>query len=162
MNQAISARTFQEFRKGKDIGTSDWLVVTQEMIDAFGGATLDHDPMHIDPEWAARGPFGKTIAFGFLTVSLLTYLMHQAMGTDSSRYDPTQGYYMNYGFDHLRLVSPVPSGARIRARIRVKDVRPDSGSRTIVKFDVTIELEGSERPAMVAEWLAVWVPPQQQ
>lgn len=160
MNEFVNQNTFKNFTPGRVIGPSEWLTVTQEMIDSFGTATLDHDPMHVDPEWAAAGPFGQTIAFGFLTVSLLTHMMHRALGTDTGRYDPTKGYYMNYGFDRLRLVSPVPCGSRIRANFQVAGLRPDSGSRSIVKFDVRVEVEGSERPAMVAEWLTVWVPPE--
>lgn len=159
MNDFVNQQTFENFAPGVIIGPSEWLTVTQDMIDSFGAATLDNDPMHVDPEWAAAGPFGQTIAFGFLTVSLLTHMMHRALGTDAGRYDPKKGYYMNYGFDRLRLVSPVPNGSRVRADFRVAELRPDSGSRSIVKFDVLVEIEGAERPAMVAEWLTVWVPP---
>jgi len=159
MNNSVNERTFQGFTPGRDLGASDWVTVTQEMINSFGAATLDHDPMHIDSAWAAQGPFGDTIAFGFLTMSLLTHLLHQAMGTDSSRYDPSMGYYLNYGFDRLRLIAPVPVNSRVRGTFRVLDVRPDAGSRTIVKFIAEVEVEGQGRPAMAAEWLTVWVPP---
>jgi len=159
MNDAERHVALQRYSPGEDVGVSDWVKVTQEMIDAFGGATLDRDPMHNDPEWAARGPFGRTIAFGFLTMSLLTYLLHRTLGTESSTYDPAQGYYLNYGFDRLRLITPVPSESRIRGRFRVLDVRPDAGARTIVKFAAEVEVEGAQRPALVAEWLTVWVPP---
>jgi acyl dehydratase len=159
MEKAVNERVFKDFAPGRDLGASDWVTVTQSMIDGFGEATLDHDPMHVDPVWAANGPFGHTIAFGFLTMSLLTHLMHKALGTDSSRYDPAQGYYLNYGFDRLRLISPVPVGSRIRGKFRVEDVRADAGERSIVRFAVEVEVEGAERPAMVALWLSVWVPP---
>jgi acyl dehydratase len=159
MNTALNARSFQEFVPGRDLGASDWVVVTQSMIDAFGTATLDRDPMHVDPVWAANGPFGHTIAFGFLTMSLLTHLLHQALGTDSSRYDPADGYYLNYGFDRLRLISPVPVGSRIRGTFKVAGVRADAEGRTIVTFLAEIQVEGATRPALSAEWLSVWVPP---
>ncbi|MEO7964117.1 MAG: MaoC family dehydratase [Gemmatimonadaceae bacterium] len=145
---------------GRDLGHSEWLTVTQEMITAFGDATRDHDPMHVDPAWAGRGPFEGTIAFGFLTMSLLTSFMHNVMGTDPQRYDPSMGYYLNYGFDRMRLVSPVPVGSRIRGAFRVLEVRADDKNRSILKFGATVEIEGSERPALSAEWLSVWVPPE--
>jgi acyl dehydratase len=160
MGNAVRDRVFEQFRVGQDLGTSGWVTVTQEMIDAFGAATLDRDPMHVDPEWAAAGPFCGTIAFGFLTMSLLTRLLHEALGTDSTRYDPTQGYYLNYGFDRVRLITPVPSGSRVRGSFRVVDVRADAENRTIVKFAVEVAVEGATRPALAAEWLSVWVPPQ--
>ena len=146
---------------GQDLGRSDWLLVTQEIITRFGEATFDHDPMHVDPEWARKGPFGRTVAFGFLTVSLLTYLLHQVLGTTSERYDPRFGYYLNYGFDRLRLVAPVPVGSRIRGAFKVVDIRFDERNRKIVKFAVQVEIEGEERIAMVADWLAIWVPPEE-
>lgn len=90
--------------------------------------------MHVDPDWAATRPFGQTIAFGFLTMSLLSHLLNQATGIDSSRHNSSAGYYLNYGFDRLRLVTPVPVGSRIRGRFKVADVRQDAKTRTIVKF----------------------------
>ena len=146
---------------GQDLGHSEWLVVTQAMIDGFGDATRDHDPMHVDPAWAARGPFKGTIAFGFLTISLLTHFMHNVLGTDPRRHDPTKGYYLNYGFDRVRLISPVPVGSRIRGAFRVLEIRPDAKNRSIMKFAATVEIDGGERPALSAEWLSVWVPPEQ-
>jgi len=152
--------TFARFHPGAQLGSSGWVTVSQEMIDGFGAATLDRDPMHVDPAWAAHGPFGTTVAFGFLTMSLLTRLfVHDVLGADSSRYDAHDGFYLNYGFDRLRLIAPVPSGSRIRGHFEVLDVRPDAGERTIVKFGVRVECDRAERPVLVAEWLACWVPP---
>jgi acyl dehydratase len=152
--------TFTRFRPGAQLGSSAWLTVSQEMIAKFGDATLDQDPMHVDPEWAASGPFGRTVAFGFLTMSLLTRLLiHDVLGADSSRYDAHDGYYLNYGFDRLRLIAPVPAGSRIRAHFEVLDVRPDEGDRTIIKFGVIVECDEADRPVMAAEWLGCWVPP---
>jgi acyl dehydratase len=147
---------------GHALGTSPWVLITQEMITKFGEATLDHDPMHVDVEWAERGPFGTTVSFGFLTMSLLTHLLHQTLGSDSSSYDPRQGYYLNYGFDRLRLVSPVPVGSRVRGKFVMAELRPDAHHRSIARFDVTLEIEGQDRPALVATWLTVWVPPEAQ
>jgi acyl dehydratase len=159
MSRPANERTFHGFEPGQELGTSEWLTVTQEMIDRFGQATLDEDPMHVDPKWAAKGPFGHTIAFGFLTMSLLTCLVHKVLGTDSSRYDPALGYYLNYGFDRVRLVAPVPVNSRIRGTFKVLEVRPDAQGRSIVKYGVEVHVEGSDRIALAAEWLSCWVPP---
>lgn len=144
--------------RGDEAGVSPWLVITQDMIDRFGEATLDRDPMHIDPDWANQNaPFGGAIAFGFLTISLLTHLLRQAMGADANH--PERGYYLNYGFDRLRLVSPVPAGARVRGRFKLARREEDERGRWLTTFDCTVEIEGGDRPALVAEWLSIWVPP---
>jgi acyl dehydratase len=149
-----------QFVAGRELGSSAWITITQSMISEFGEATRDPDPMHVDPVWAADGPFNGTIAFGFLTMSLLTHLLHDVLGTDPRRHDPAHGYYLNYGFDRMRLVSPVRVGSRIRGTFRVAEIKPDAKARSIVKFNATVEIEGSERPALSAEWLTVWVPPE--
>jgi acyl dehydratase len=160
MNRPLMKDTFARFRPGMDLGASSWITVSQEMITRFGDVTLDADPMHVDPEWAANGPFGEAVAFGFLTISLLTRMMiHDVLGADSSRPDAADGYYLNYGFDRLRLIEPVPAGSRIRAHFTVKGVRPDDGDRTIVTFGVEVECDRAKRPVLVADWLSCWVPP---
>jgi acyl dehydratase len=139
-----------------------WVTITQDLIDGFGKYTLDPDPFHIDPEWSkAHSPYGGTIAFGFMTMSLLTHLLHIAQGDQArdTAADPSKfGHYLNYGFNRLRLVSPVPVNSRIRGRFVVKDVITDEKGRQILSFDAIIEIENAQRPALVAEWLAVWVP----
>jgi acyl dehydratase len=154
-------QTLSQLPAGKEIGVSPWVTVSQAMIDGFGAVTLDPDPMHVDPEWARlNGPFGGSIAFGFLTMSLLTHLLHGALGTDPNR-DPRQaGYYLNYGFDRLRLVSPVRAGSRIRGRFQVLDRKRDERQRLVTTFGCTLDIEGEERPALVAHWLTIWVPPE--
>jgi acyl dehydratase len=153
--------TLSQLPVGQEIGVSPWIPVTQAMIDRFGDATLDPDPMHVDPEWARReGPFGGTIAFGFLTISLLTHLLHAAVGTDPGRDPKRAGYYLNYGFDRLRLVAPVRSGKRVRGRFAILDRRRDERDRLMTTFKCTVEIEGEERPALSAHWLTVWVPPE--
>jgi acyl dehydratase len=145
---------------GELLGTSEWVTVTQHMIDAFGAATLDPDPMHVDPEWArSNGPFGSTIAFGFLTMSLLTHLLHLTLGVAQNRDLRMTGYYLNYGFDRLRLVAPVRCGKRIRGQFAVLDRRRDERDRVVTTFNCTVEIEGEERPALSGQWLTVWVPP---
>jgi len=129
---------------GQEAGVSDWMPVTQEMIDRFADATHDHQWIHVDVERAQREtPFGSTIAHGFLTVSLLPELAKQAVevrGDFKMR--------INYGFNRLRFVSPVRAGARIRARFT-----PQRVTENEVTWNVTVEVEGSEKPALVAEWL---------
>ena len=154
---------FELFVPGEVLGKSKWVEITQELVSEFGKSTLDADPMHIDPDWAKEHtPYGGTIAFGFFTVSLLTHLLHDTLGTSPAREPADQGYFMNYGFDHLRLVSPVPVGSRVRGAFRTLDNRFDEKGRNIVKIACEIEVEGQARPALVAEWLAIWIPPEAQ
>lgn len=155
------AEQFQRFVPGEEIGHSPWVAITQPMIDQFGAVTLDPDPMHVDPAWAnAHGPYDGTIAFGFLTVSMLTHLLRAAMDWPAERSHTSRGYYLNYGFDRLRLVSPVRVDGRVRGHFKVLEVRPaDERGRVVVKIAATIEIDGAERPAAVAEWLTIWVPP---
>ena len=140
--------------------TSDWITITQEMISDFARVTRDPDPMHIAPEWAARhSPYGRTIAFVFQTIAMLTHMLHNAMGTDPQRDTGEDGYYLNYGFDRLRLVQPVPVGSRIRGRFVISERIVDEKGRVKSTFDCTIEIEGEDRPALVAKWLSYWVGP---
>jgi len=129
---------------GQEAGVSDWLPVTQEMINQFADLTGDHQWIHVDVERARKeSPFGATVAHGFLTVSLLANLSQQAVAV--------QGDFklrVNYGFNRLRFVSPVPAGARIRAHFAPQKVTDNE-----VTWQVTVEVEGQEKPALVAEWL---------
>lgn len=150
------------FQIGTELSSHQWVQVTQELIDGFGKYTIDPDPFHTDPAWARQhSPYGGTIAFGFFTMSMLTHLLHIAQGTGARDVaaDPvTHGHYLNYGFNRLRLVTPVHVGARIRGTFKVKDLVIDEKGRNIVTFDSVISIEGEEWPALVADWLAVWVP----
>ena len=142
------------------IRVSDWLTVTQDMISVFGENTLDPDPMHIDPDWARHnGPFGGAIAFGFLTISLLTKLFYSAQGLLHEQDSANDGLVLNYGFDRLRLVSPVPAGARVRGSFTLKSRKPDEKRRIVSTIACVVEIEGADRPALVADWLSIWVPP---
>lgn len=153
------------FERGDDVGTSPWIVVTQAMIDEFGRSTNDPDPMHDDPEWAARhSPFGGTIAYGFLTVSLMTHLLYKALGVGGADEKPSpedHGVFLNYGIEHLRLIAPVPAGSRVRGRFSCQDKKRDPKGRTLVTFRCTVEVEGASRPAMVGDWLTMWVHPRE-
>jgi acyl dehydratase len=129
---------------GQELGPSRWLEVTQERINAFADATDDHQFIHVDPQRAAQGPFGTTIAHGYLTLSLLIPLWN-----DVYRHDGTG---INYGLNRLRFPAPLPSGSRIRARFRVEalDEVPGGAQATIA---ATVEREGQEKPVCVAELL---------
>jgi acyl dehydratase len=126
---------------------SEWRVIEQERIEEFARATDDHQWIHVDPEQAAAGPFGTTIAHGFLTLSLVVPMFAEAL-------PPLEGYGMtiNYGLNRVRFTSPVPSGSRIRGRFRVEDVEDVAGGKQ-ARVAGTIELEGQEKPACVAEAL---------
>jgi len=136
---------------GKEIGLSNWVDVTQRRISAFGEITLDPDRMHIDPQWAAEhSPFGKTFAFGFLTVSLLTCMVNEVVARPADELTT-----FNYGFDRLRMLSPVLVDNRIRGRFVLKDLRLRSPTQFRVVYAVTVEIEGQAKPALVADWLSL-------
>jgi acyl dehydratase len=140
---------------GRETRVSDWLEVEQPSIDRFAAATRDPDWMHIDPERARReGPFDGTIAFGFWTLSMLTYLTRSTLGGD---YPPGVRYGFNYGLDRVRLMAPVPVGSRIRNHFRIVDIEDRGDSRFVVRSENRIEVEGEEKPAMIAVWLGMLV-----
>jgi acyl dehydratase len=137
---------------GRDVATSNWLVVTQERIDAFAAATGDHQWIHVDVQRAsAETPFGTTIAHGFLTLSLISALVRDALTVDGTRMT------LNYGLNRVRFVSPVPSGSRIRARIALAET-DDLGDSIQAIWRVTVEREGGAKPAAVAEWIVRYYP----
>ena len=132
---------------GTPVGTSPWIEVTQEMIDAFAEITRDRQWIHIDVERAKReSPFGTPVAHGFLTMSLLSTMAQTTLRTDNVKLS------VNYGFEKVRFVSPVPVGSEIRGAFVVGEVKrtPDGAQ---VTWNVTVEIRGSERPALVAAWL---------
>lgn len=133
---------------GREIGVSDWLVVTQERIGQFGEATEDRQWIHLDRERAKReSPYGATIAHGFLTLSLISFLMKQAVQIQS-------GIRMavNYGLNRVRFPSPVRAGSKIRARFSLAGIK-ELPEGTEAVFSVTVESEGMEKPCCVAEWI---------
>ena len=128
---------------GTDIGASDWLDVDQARIDAFADATLDHQWIHVDVARSAEGPFGTTIAHGFLTLSLLPHFAAQVFTLD------TPGARLNYGLEKVRFPSPVPVGSRLRSHVRFGEVKDlPQGKQLIVEH--TVEIEGQPKPACVA------------
>jgi acyl dehydratase len=133
---------------GKEAGVSDWYEVSQERINLFADAIGDHQWIHIDRERAEReSPFHTTVAHGFLTVSLLPMLLKQAVHVDVNA-----KLSVNYGFNRLRFVSPVPSGSRIRVRVTPNTVKDVEGGVEIA-WGIVVEVEGASKPAVVAEWL---------
>jgi acyl dehydratase len=133
---------------GNEIGVSGWHAVTQEMIDRFADITGDAYWIHTDPQRASsESPFGVTIAHGFLTTSLLSKMLHDAVTIEL----PAK-FRVNYGFNKLRFPSPVPSGSRIRAHITANAVRDIDGGVEMV-WGVVVEIEGKPKPALAAEWL---------
>jgi acyl dehydratase len=129
---------------GTDLGASDWLLIDQERIDTFAAATGDHQWIHVDPERAADGPFGATIAHGLLTLALLPVLTHQL-------YDVTDvSMAINIGLNKVRFINPVPVDSRIRASARIVEVTELEGAVQVV-FSTTFEIEGVEKPAAVVE-----------
>jgi acyl dehydratase len=130
---------------GTDLGAGGWLEVTQDRIDTFADATGDHQWIHVDVERAAAGPFGGTIAHGYLTLALLIPLW-----TDLLRIEGI-GMAVNYGLNKVRFPAPVPAGAKVRLAARLGAVE-DVGPRTVqAVVDLTLELEGSDKPAVVAQ-----------
>jgi acyl dehydratase len=135
-------------RVGTEIGVSRWITVTQAMIDAFAEVTDDHYFLHVDPVRAAMPPFGGTIAHGFLTLSLLAPMGYQVCpNVEGARYP------LNYGFDRVRFVSPVPAGSRIRGRFALRRAERIGTDQRQLVYEVTVERGGADRPALVAEWL---------
>jgi acyl dehydratase len=136
---------------GQRLGTSDWHEVTQEQIDGFADATGDHQWIHVDRERAAAGPFGTTVAHGFLTLSLIPRFTEQLFTVRGVR------LALNYGCDRVRFPAPVPVGSRVRDTAELTEVvDSERGLRLTVRH--TIEIEGGERPACVADTLVLVVP----
>lgn len=135
---------------GEHVGYSDWMKITQERVDAFADATGDHQWIHVDPARAAEGPYGTTIAHGYLTLSLLPVLGNRVMDI--------RGFSMmiNYGLGKVRFPAPVPVGSRIRAGVELTslDRKPSGAQLTTL---VTVEIEGGDRPAVVAEAIRLMV-----
>lgn len=136
---------------GKEMGVSDWLKIEQDRINAFADCTGDHQWIHVNPELAKKGPFGTTIAHGYLTLSLLVQLSGGMKvlpaGTKMA---------INYGLNKVRFLTPVKVGSRIRNRAVLKAVEDKGGGRILFTTENTVEIEGEEKPALVAETLSMF------
>jgi acyl dehydratase len=137
---------------GQEVGVSRWIEIDQARIDAFAKITEDEQFIHVDPEAAKATPFGGTIAHGFLTLSLASAMSYDAV-------KPLEGVVMgvNYGLDKLRFLAPVPAGSKVRGRFKLLSADDKGGGRWLLKHELTVEIEGSEKPALIAEWLGMQV-----
>ncbi|MBL0730421.1 MaoC family dehydratase [Piscinibacter sp. HJYY11] len=145
-------RTFEKISDlqplvGQELGVSEWMTITQEQINKFAEATGDHQWIHIDPERAKAGPFGTTIAHGFLTLSLLPEMTAKAFRVTETRMG------VNYGLNKVRFPSPVPAGSKVRGRFKLIEYIPLEGGAQMT-VECTMEREGSDKPVCVAESLA--------
>src|SRR3954470_24966096 len=136
--------------EGAELGPTDWLVLDQARVDQFADATDDHQWIHVDPERAASGPYGGTIAHGLLTLSLLPHFMHDLYRVDGV------AMAINYGFNKVRFIPPVPVGSRLRALSRITGVTELAGG-VQATLTTTIEVEGSDKPAAVVESIVRYV-----
>ena len=132
--------------------TSRWVIVDQARIDAFAKVTEDEQFIHVDPERASATAFGGTVAHGFLTLSLLSAMAYSAL----PRIDGAV-HGVNYGFDRVRFVRPVPSGSRMRGHFILKALTPRSAQEWQLTYEVSVEIEGAEKPALAATWLTMQV-----
>ena len=133
---------------GQEVGVGEWLTIEQERIDLFADATGDHQWIHVDPEKAAAGPFGTTVAHGYLTLALLPYL---TAGIEVPVGEPRLA--INYGLDRLRFPAPVPVGAKVRARVTLTGVEEVEGGLQVARR-IVVEVEGGAKPALVADTLS--------
>ena len=145
-------KTFQTLAEladcvGQEVAVSDWLTITQQQINLFAEATGDHQWIHVDPEKAAKGPFGAPIAHGFLTLSLIPKFFESSFEIIGSRMG------VNYGLNKVRFTSPVPVGSRLRARMKLLATQPIDNEGVQMTWEVTVEREGSGKPVCIAESL---------
>jgi acyl dehydratase len=130
----------------RDLGATDWVTLDQQRINLFAEATGDHQWIHVDPEMAAQGPFGGTIAHGYLSLSLLPGLLPEVLTVEDARMG------INYGIDRVRFTAPVPVGSRVRLKARLVSAER-RGEGVLYKLGVEVEIEGSQKPALVGEVL---------
>lgn len=139
---------------GEDLGASPWRTIDQDSIDAFASCTDDPQWIHVDRARAQAGPFGTTIAHGYLTLALLVPMLR-----DLGVFPDDGTTVINYGVDRLRFLQPVPSGARVRARVRLDEVRAKGEGRQLVTVHCEVEIEGDSKPALVADALYLYLAP---
>ena len=130
----------------RDLGTSEWETIDQRQIDLFAEATHDHQWIHVDPEAAAQGPFGTTVAHGYLTLSMLPYFVSQVLNVTDGRMG------INYGTEKIRFTAPVPVGSQVRLKATLRDSER-RGEGVLYRLGIEVEIRGSEKPALVGEVL---------
>lgn len=138
-----------ENQNGQHVGTSDWILVSQTMIDEFAELTQDKQYIHIDPVRAAQTPFGGTIAHGFLTLSLTSKMIECLPKVENSI------MMVNYGCEKLRFISPVPSGSKIRGSYKQLKVDKKPNNSIVIHHELTVEIDGQTKPALIAQWLSM-------
>ena len=149
MKTVVPADRLQDY-VGKDLGCSEWFQIDQERINAFADVTVDHQFIHVDVDKAKQGPFGDTVAHGFLTLSLLTYLTE-----DCGLVPENTVMGVNYGCDKVRFLQPVRVNQKVRARVKPMSVIERAPGQYLIKSEITVEIDGEEKPALIAEWLAL-------
>jgi acyl dehydratase len=137
-------------RIGDEIGVSDWIAIDQARINAFADTTEDRQFIHIDPDAAARTPFGGTVAHGFLTLSLLS-----RMGAEAMLLPEGLAMAVNYGLDRVRIIAPVRSGSRVRGRFVLDSIEAKAPGQLLMRHQVSVEIERGDKPALTAMWLAM-------
>ena len=144
--------SFEEIngRIGTEIGVSPWILVDQQAIDTFADVTGDHQFIHVDPEGAAKTPFGGTVAHGFLTLSLLSQMAAGVM-----LIPPTIRMAVNYGFEKIRFIAPVRSGKNVRGRFTLVSAEEKRPGQWQFLHHVTVEIEGEDKPALTADWIGM-------
>ena len=136
---------------GKEVGVSRWITLDQQRITDFGRITEDEDPMHVDPQWAAsHSPYESTISFGFLTLSMLTTMINELIARPADEVAS-----LNYGFDKIRMLSPVRAGKRVRGHLVLAELELRKPDQFRSRYQVTVEVEGEDKPALYAEWLTL-------
>ena len=146
----ISSLVHIRARAGSEVGVSSWLKVDQGRIEAFADATEDRQFIHVDPDAAARTPFGGTIAHGFLTLSLLS-----RMAAEATLVPEGLKMAVNYGFDRIRFLAPVRSGSQVRGRFTLDSIEEKAPGQWLLRHAVTVEIEGEDKPALTAQWLGL-------
>jgi len=131
--------------EGSELGPTDWLEISQDRVNLFADATDDHQWIHVDPEKAADGPYGGTIAHGLLTLSLMPHFSHHLYRVDNI------AMALNYGYNKVRFITPVKVGAKIRARAEITKIEEVKGGAVQATVTTTVEIDGSEKPAAVLE-----------
>ena len=152
MNNMVNAKNLKDFLE-KEVGLTDWIEIDQDRINKFAEATGDFQYIHVDKDRAAETPFGTTIAHGFLTLSLLSKL--SSMNGGIKLENAVMG--INYGLDKVRFVNPVRVNSKIRARFKLIGAEEKKPKHFLLKHNVTVEIEGEEKPALIAEWLGMTV-----
>lgn len=152
MSKTISIDQIEDYL-GKEVGVTDWFEIDQDRVNKFADVTEDHQYIHIDEERAAQTPFGTTIVHGFLTLSLISMFKGNNGGINLENAAMT----INYGLDKVRFINPVKVGSKVRARFQLVSCDEKNPNQYLMKHNVTVEIEGEDKPALIAEWLGMSV-----